>query len=198
MNPRARFDAAFYQRYYRNRRTRIVSAEQTRRRAQKLIAGARDLQIPIRRILDAGCGLGTLRAPLLRAFPGAKYTGLEVSEYLCRRYGWINESLAAYKPKVQFDLLICQDVLQYLPDGEARRAMANLARLCAGLVYFNVPTLEDWRGIADPKGSDGQIILRHAAWYRDRLRRHFRHLGQGLLIHRSWEVPQWEMERPWE
>ena len=76
-------------------------------------------------ILDAGCGIGLLRAPLLRAFPRAHYTGLEYSDYLCERYGWTQGSLANFRAD-PFDLVVCYDVLQYLDDRTAARAIANL------------------------------------------------------------------------
>jgi trans-aconitate methyltransferase len=47
-----------------------------------LIAGLCDhIGQPVKRILDAGCGVGLLRAPLKRAWPRSEYVGLEVSQY---------------------------------------------------------------------------------------------------------------------
>lgn len=153
------------------------------------------LELPVKRILDAGCGLGWLRAPLLKAFPGATYVGLEVSEHLCREHGWVHASLADYRPRTGFDLMICYDVMQYLSDRQAIRAMANLARLSRGALYFHAPTTEDWRDNADPTISDGDINLRGAAWYRSRLARHFEHAGYGVHVRRGVPWGQWELER---
>lgn len=155
----------------------------------------KQLELPVKRILDAGCGLGWLRAPLLEAFPGASYVGLEVSEHLCREHGWVHASLADYRPRTRFDLMICYDVMQYLSDRQAIRAMANLARLSRGALYFHAPTTEDWRDNADPAISDGDINLRHAAWYRSRLTRHFEHAGYGVHVRRGVSWGQWELER---
>jgi hypothetical protein len=127
---------------------------------------------------------------------GASYTGIEVSEHLCRRYGWRQVSLAAFKPRGAFDLVVCYDVLQYLNDQEARSAMANLVRLCRGVLYFHAPTLEDWQGNADRSCSDSDVHLRPAAWYRAKLARYFRHAGFGLYVRKHVTFVQWELERP--
>lgn len=190
-----RFDARFYRRFYMNPRTRVTSRGEMARRAGMVAALVKQLELPVRRILDAGCGLGWLKPPLLEAFPRAVYVGLEVSEHLCREHGWVRESLAKYRPRARFDLIICYDVMQYLSDREAARAMANLARLSRGALYFHAPTLEDWRENADVSSSDGDINLRGASWYRSRLARHFEHAGFGVHVRRGVSWGQWELER---
>lgn len=189
------FDARFYQRFYMNPRTRVTTRQEMARRADMVAALVKQLELPVKRILDAGCGLGWLREPLLKAFPAAAYVGLEVSEHLCEEHGWINESLAKYRPRGRFDLTICYDVMQYLSDAEAAQALANLARLSRGALYFHAPTLEDWRDNADRSSSDGDIFLRAADWYRSRLARHFDHAGFGVHVRRGVPWGQWELER---
>ena len=190
-----RFDQQFYQRFYVNPRTRVTTREEMTRRAHAVAALMKHLELPVRHILDAGCGMGWMRAPLLKAFPDAVYTGLEVSEHLCARHGWIQASLADYRSRARFDLIVCYDVLQYLSDREAVRAMANLARLCRGAVYFHAPTEEDWQENADRSSSDSEIYLRSAQWYRARLARHFDHAGFGLHVRRGVPFAQWELEK---
>jgi len=191
----SRFDRTFYQRFYVNPRTRVTTREEMSRRANAVAALMKHLELPVRSVLDAGCGLGLMRAPLLRAFPKVTYTGIEVSEHICKRYGWTQASLASYKPARRFDLVLCYDVLQYLSDRDAVRAMANLGRLTRGALYFHAPTKEDWRGNADLLCSDGDIHLREADWYRTRLERHFVHAGFGLHVRGNVPFAQWELER---
>jgi hypothetical protein len=138
-----------------------------------------------------------MRASVRRFFPRADYVGLETSEYLARRHGWVHEGLESYRPRAPFDLVICHDVLQYLPDRAAARALANLGRLSRGAVYFSALTQEDWRLTADQSRSDGGVHLRPAGWYRRRLARNFRHAGGGLLVRRSHAPVLWELERCW-
>ena len=89
-----RFGKQFYDRHYRNRRTRVVSPAEMARRAELIAAFVQHGELRVRRILDAGCGLGLMREPLLERLPGARYTGLEASPYLCERYGWEQGSLS--------------------------------------------------------------------------------------------------------
>jgi SAM-dependent methyltransferase len=190
-----RFDAGFYRHFYINPRTRVTTRSELERRAATVAALMKQLELPVARILDAGCGLGWMRPALLREFPRASYLGLEVSEHLCREYGWTCESLATFRHRGRFDLIICHDVVQYLPDTQAARAMSNLGRLCRGALYFHVPTREDWQRTADRSSSDSDVHLRSVQWYRTRLARHFRHAGFGMYVRRGQPLIQWELER---
>ena len=132
------FDRAYYQRFYVDPRTAVTNRAEMNARGRLIAAMADHLGLAVRSILDAGCGVGLLRAPLKRGLPRASYTGLEVSEYLCRRHGWIHGGIQDFTRKVQYDLVICYDVLQYLDAVQTRRALKNLARVCRGLLYFGV------------------------------------------------------------
>ncbi len=190
------FDSEFYQRFYLSPRTRVTTAAEMRRRATTVATIVKQLQLPVRRILDAGCGLGWMRPALSEAFPRSTYVGLEVSEHLCRLHGWTQASLAAYRSRARFDLIICYDVMQYLPQREAARAMSNLGRLCRGALYFHASTVEDWQYNADRSSSDDNVHLRDADWYRSRLARQFRYLGLGIHLQRDVPAFQWELEKP--
>ncbi len=191
------FEAEFYRRYYVDPRTRVASRADAVRLGRFVCAYTDYLGFTVRRVLDAGCGLGHLRVPTKAFFPRARYVGLETSAYLCRRHGWVRESVADYAPKEAFDLVFCHDVLQYLDDRTATRALTNLGRLSRGVLYFSVLTAVDWRRNADRSRTDSGVHLRPAAWYRTRLLRHFRHLGGGVLVRRGFDPLLWELERPW-
>lgn len=188
------FDQAYYRRYYYDPRTAVTSREEMRARARLIGAFIEHVGLPVRRILDAGCGTGLLRAPLRRALPQATYIGLETSEYLCRRYGWLTGQVQDYRPAKPFELLVCYDVLQYLPTREAARALANFARLCRGVLYFSALTRRDWQVNCDRNRTDRDVYLRTGEWYRTRLRRHFREVGAGLWLRRGAAVTVWELE----
>jgi len=191
------FDAAFFEHYYGNAATRVADSTDAARLAG-LVAGVLDyLGIRVRRILDAGCGVGLLREPLLARFPGATYEGLEVSAYLCERHGWTHGSVSEYTSPRPYDLVVCHDVLQYLSDREATRALSNLARLSHGALYCSVLTARDWRQAADQSRTDRAVSLRPADWYQCRLRRRFRHVGMGVHVVRPLRPILWELETPW-
>jgi 2-polyprenyl-3-methyl-5-hydroxy-6-metoxy-1,4-benzoquinol methylase len=194
--PASHFDAEFFARYYGNPATRVADEDDAARLAGLIAGVVHYLELPVRRILDAGCGIGLLRAPLRRQFPQARYEGLEVSPFLCRKHGWHQGSLADFAAP-PYDLVICHDVLQYLDDADAARALANLSRLARGALYFSVLTRRDWRQSADQSRTDRDVRLRSADWYRRRLRRGFRHVAGGLHLARGLKPILWELEQPW-
>jgi SAM-dependent methyltransferase len=191
-----RFDAAFYRRHYFDPRTRVVTRRDMERRAELVAAFTRHARLRVRRILDAGCGLGLMRESLLRALPGARYVGLEASAWVCERHGWVHGSVATYRAPHAYDLVVCYDVLQYLDDRSAAAALANLARLCRGVLHFGVLTQEDWDRYCDRSTTDRNVHLRPGAWYRERLGRGFLNAGCGMFVRRGAPVHLWELERP--
>jgi len=192
--PKARFDSAYFRKYYLDRETRVVTQGEMRSRAGLIAAILRQAQIPVRRILDAGCGIGLLRKPFAEFLPRARYTGLELSDYLCKKYGWENGSVTDYAPSAPYDLVICYDVLQYLPDREAAQALVNLARLTRAVVYVSALTQEDWERNCDRSRTDRAVHLRPGSWYRRRLRRHFRYLGFGVWLRKDVVAILWDLE----
>jgi predicted TPR repeat methyltransferase len=166
-----------------------------RRRAELVAAFARHVELPVRRILDAGCGLGLMRATLARRFPRARYTGLELSPYLCARFGWQQGSLATWTSSRPFDLVVCYDVLQYLGPRDAAAAMRNLGRLCSGVLHFSALTLEDWRAYCDRRRTDRAVHLRPADWYLSRLRSAFVSAGSGMFVRRDAPLHLWALEQ---
>lgn len=193
--PAERFGAEFYRRHYHDPRTRVVSRAEMRRRADLVAAFVRHGELRVRRILDVGCGLGLMRDQLLRHFPGARYTGLEVSGYLCERFGWEQGSAATFRPGHGFDLVVCYDVLQYLADREAAAALRNLARLCRGVLHFGVLTREDWDLYCDQRDTDRDVHLRPGDWYRRRLAPAFINAGSGMFVRRGTPFHLWELDR---
>lgn len=188
------FDQDYYQRFYYNPRTAVSSRAEMRARGRMIAACVEYVGLPVKSILDAGCGVGLLKAPLTRAFPAARYVGLEYSEYLCKRYGWRQGSVASLRTRERFDLVVCYDVLQYLGVPEARRAIANLSRVCRGALYFGALTTEDWRDNCDQSRTDRIPGLRPGAWYRRELKRAFRPVGCGVWLKRNVSLTLWDLD----
>jgi SAM-dependent methyltransferase len=190
----AGFDQAYYRRYYFDPRTAVATRADMRARARLIAAAVAHAGLPVGRVLEAGCGTGLLRGALVRLLPRAQYVALESSEYLCRRYGWVPGRIEEYRSSVPFDLVICYDVLQYLPAAAAERALSNFARLCRGVLYFSALTRFDYEHNCDRSRTDSAVHLRSARWYRTRLGRHFREAGLGFWLRRGAPLTLWELE----
>jgi 2-polyprenyl-3-methyl-5-hydroxy-6-metoxy-1,4-benzoquinol methylase len=188
------FDRDYYRRFYYDPRTAVTTRREMQARAHLIAAFAEHTGLPVRRILDLGCGTGMLRVPLLRRIPRAQYTGVETSEYLCERYGWEHGEVQDYRASAPFDLVICYDVMQYLDAASASQAIENFAGLCRGILYFSALTKLDWEANCDTQRTDAEVHLRTGDWYRKRLRQHFGESGAGFWLRKGAPVTLWELE----
>jgi SAM-dependent methyltransferase len=197
----ARFDRAYYERFYLDPGSRVSDAAAVDTLAALVAAWARYLELPVRHVLDVGCGLGHWRGAVRAHWPRARWHGVEYSEHLCERLGWTRGSAVDFDPRAHFgrasfDLVVCQGVLQYLPDRDAATAIGNLARWCDGLLFLEALTRRDWQHNCDRERTDGDVRLREGEWYRRRLARHFRPLGGGLFVGKRAGVALFELESP--
>jgi hypothetical protein len=101
-----------------------------------------------------------------------------------------------YAPRAPSDLVVCYDVLQYLDDREAGRAIANLPKLTRAAIYLSALTREDWRENCDRTRTDRAVHLRPGDWYRRRLRRRFSYVGFGVWLRKDVTAILWDLERP--
>jgi 2-polyprenyl-3-methyl-5-hydroxy-6-metoxy-1,4-benzoquinol methylase len=189
-----KFDDAYYTRYYFDPKSRVAEPKYFENLARFLSAYAALVDIQIRSIVDLGCGIGTLKNPLLKRFPKASYTGVDVSEYACEKFGWELATISDYCSPNEFDLVVCHDVVQYLDDKQAKAALRNFATLCGGLLYFSVLTEEDYSENCDKSRTDSAVHLRSAEWYRRRTKQYFRNLGGGVYIERDSDVAIYALE----
>jgi trans-aconitate methyltransferase len=189
----ARFDAAYYAHFY----GALEIAAGVEPLVRFVSAYLDHLRVPVAEILDLGCGAGFWRAPLLRAYPRASYTGVELSEHACEAHGWTRGSVVDHAHGRPADLVVCQGVLQYLPDEQAEQAIRNLARHTRGALYLEALTRGDWEHNCDQTATDGDVHLRSIAWYRERLAAHFHSCGGGLFVPRNSGVVMFELERAW-
>lgn len=192
--PEPSFDAVYYRKYYEDPGTRVSDQASTAALADFLFAYLRYLKVPVKRVLDIGCGTGLWRQEVHRHRPAARYTGIEHSEYACRKYGWKQGSVTSYRSKAPFDLVLCHDVIQYLDEAKAETAMRNLVILTKSALHLEVLTTEDWENNCDQTLTDGQVYLRSASWYRERLRAHFLPCGGGLFLNREEAPVLYELE----
>ena len=168
------YDASYYDRWYHDPRTRVTARTLVRRKAALAVAATEQLlEHPVRNVLDVGCGEAPWRGALLHLRPRLRYTGVDPSAWAARRWGESRgvlrgglsdlESLPLRGP---FDLVVCSDVLHYVPDAGVRRGVAGMAGLARGLLWLEAFTSED-----DFEGDVEGFRPRPASWYRSTFRR---------------------------
>jgi SAM-dependent methyltransferase len=166
------YDAAYFQRWYQPDQT--GGAARLARKVALAVASAENyLERPIRSVLDIGCGEGAWRAPLLKLRPRVQYLGFDSSDYAVHRYGRSRNlhparvgDFAWLRPCAPVDLLICSDVMHYVPSRELRPALEGFAELTAGVAFLEAFTAED-----DFDGDHEGFQARPARWYRSQLKR---------------------------
>ena len=144
------YDAEYFERWYRGRTPAADRAHLQRKVAMAVAVTEYYLERPIRTVLDIGCGEGAWRAPLLKLRPDASYIGFDSSEYAVSRYGRSrNIHYATFgdfeflRPCPPVDLLICSDVMHYVPTRELKRGAVGLNELCGGIAFLEAFTRGD-------------------------------------------------------
>jgi SAM-dependent methyltransferase len=177
--PATNFDAAYYERWYEDMATRSYIADKA---VRFVLSYIEHMDASVRTALDLGCGLGFWKKALSRYAKNIRYTGVEFSPYLCQKFGWTCGDVRTYAPGRVFDLVICQGVLQYLPDDDCGVAIENLSRLARRFLYLEVLTAADALEVCASDDTDFEVFVRPAEWYARQLRRHFVNLGGGLYV----------------
>jgi SAM-dependent methyltransferase len=138
------YDADYFRHWYLAR-AQSGQADLGRKVAMAVALAEFYLQRPIRSVLDVGCGEGVWRAPLLKLRPRLHYQGVDPSEYAVARFGGKrNIALARFGQLDQLrfgppaDLLVCSDVIHYVPTAELRRGLRGFSELCDGVAFLEL------------------------------------------------------------
>lgn len=188
------FDQAYYDRFYLSAKTRVISAEEHGHLAKFVFEFAKYNGIEIESVLDIGAGIGLWKRWIAKNAKKAAYQGTEVSKVMCEEHGFLNRDIARWRDREQHDLLICQGVLQYLPDPDVAPAVANLAAMSRGLLYAEITTRLDLRERTDKEKTDSNVFIRNGSYYKGILQKHFYQVGAGLWWTRELPCPFYELE----
>ena len=108
------------------------------------------LRRKVRSVLDVGAGEGAWRAELRRVRPEIRYVGLDPSEYVVRRHGKRRnirlgrfEDLPDLSLGRGYDLIVCADVLQYVPTPALKRGVRHIVSLLNGVTFLESYTSGD-------------------------------------------------------
>ncbi len=161
------YDAAYFERWYRD--AGVAGRAGLARKVAMAVAIAEFyLERPIRSVLDVGCGEAPWRAALLKLRPRLHYQGVDSSEYVVARYGRAcNIALASFGQlgELRFgapaDLLVCSDVIHYVPTPELKRGLSGFAEHCDGVAFLELYARGD-----DIAGDKRGFLPRRASSYR--------------------------------
>ncbi|MBA2683517.1 MAG: class I SAM-dependent methyltransferase [Gemmatimonadaceae bacterium] len=162
-------DRAYYDRWYRHPRHKVSTPAERARVARTIISVAEQLlERRVRNALDVGCGEGLWRAALLSVRPLLRYHGIDPSAYAVRRFGARRNlrrgditSLDTLRLRGPFDIIICNDVLHYVPTPELHAGMRALAERLCGVAYLGLFTSAD-----DIEGDTKTFLRRTPSFYR--------------------------------
>ena len=168
-----RYDRQYFDRWYRNPRHRVSTEDSLARKVRMVLCVTEYLLgRTVRSVLDIGCGEAPWFPILRRLRPAVRYTGLDPSAYVLGRFGAIRnirrgslDDLPRLKVKPA-DLVVCADVLQYVPASEVARGLRAIRRAARGVAYIEAFAAED-----DMEGDQAGWHDRSAAWYRRAFRR---------------------------
>ena len=148
---RKSYDEAYFTRWYRDPRTRVSSPEAVRRKIH-MVTGVAEyfLGRKLRSVLDVGAGEGVWGVELRRLRPKLRYLGIDPSEYAVKRFGRARgiirgtfESLPSLRLGSEYDLIVCADMLQYVPTPVLKRGIRHLSRRIVGVAYLEAFTSAD-------------------------------------------------------
>ena len=188
-----KFDRSYFERYYGKQPIHTVNE------IAHLATAVHEMlawwAAPVRSVLEVGAGRGDWSNWYRTLHPTVRVTSTDVSEHSCATFGHKRRDIAQWAPKRPFDLVICTDVLQYLDDRAATRALRNLTTATRTCLYFDALTSFDAKHTVERSKTDLNATLRTGDWYRQRLSRGFTQAGAGLWIRKGSTVVLHELER---
>jgi 2-polyprenyl-3-methyl-5-hydroxy-6-metoxy-1,4-benzoquinol methylase len=188
------FDEAYYERFYRAKKTRVSSPAQVANLCEGVVGMIRWYGADLASVLDVGAGVGLWRDWFKKHAKGVKYRSTEISDYACAKYGHEKRDIATWRGREKFDLVVCQGVLPYLDDAAAGAALENLAAMTRGFLYLEAITQRDLEDVCDRDLTDVRVHERPGSFYLSRLDRHFTRVGCGLFYKKDGPLVFYELE----
>ncbi len=188
------YDQAYFDHWYRSQK-RVAPPEWTRRKAALALAATECfLERPVRTVLDVGCGEGQWRAVLRRKRPGLRWTGVDPSEYVVRRFGRRRNiiqggfgDLPDLGLRGRFDLIVSCSVIQYVSTPDLRRGLRTIVDHLDGIAWLEVHTEAD----AIHGDLDGRYARSEKQYRRIFKEAGLAALGMHCWCRRDWVDDQW-------
>jgi SAM-dependent methyltransferase len=148
---RKTYDEAYFTKWYRDPRTRVHTPDSVRRKV-RMVVGVTEyfLGRKLRSVLDVGAGEGVWGREIRRLRPDIRYLGIDPSEYVVARHGRRRnirlgsfEELPSLHLGRRHDLIVCADMLQYVPEAALERGIRHLASILGGVAFLEAYTTGD-------------------------------------------------------
>lgn len=145
------YDKSYFDRFYRHPKERVTTRDALERKVHLAVAVTEFLLgRRIRTVLDLACGEAPWYPVLKRMRRDVRYVGVDSSEYVLERYGASRNirrgdlrNLASLRLPRRVDLVVCADVLQYLPTADVERTLKGIRQLMGGVAYIETFVSED-------------------------------------------------------
>lgn len=145
------YDRAYFERWYRDPVDRVSTRESLERKVRMVVSLAEFLLgRRIRSVLDVGCGEAPWYPVLRRLRPDVRYIGIESSEYAIERFGPSRNirrgtlgDLGELRLPRAVDVVVCADVLQYVPTRDIERGLRAIRDMLVGVAYIESFTTRD-------------------------------------------------------
>jgi SAM-dependent methyltransferase len=145
------YDRRYFDRWYRNPRSRVVTPAVIARRAHMVVSVAEYfLDRTVRNVFDVGCGEGDWYRALKRMRPGIRYVGIDPSPYVVERFGKRRNirlggfgDVAEHAGAQMFDVIVCSDVMQYVAPPELKSGVEQIAEHLGGVAFLEAHTTAD-------------------------------------------------------
>ncbi len=145
------YDRAYFERWYRDPVDRVSTRESLERKVRMVVSLAEFLLgRRIRSVLDVGCGEAPWYPILHRLRPDVRYIGVDSSEYAIERFGKSRNirrgtlgELAKLRMPRTVDVVVCADVLQYVPTKDIERGLRAIRAMLVGVAYIESFTTRD-------------------------------------------------------
>ncbi len=197
----ARYDRAYFDKWYRHPRHRVKSPIELLRQVRFVIHTAEwVLGRPVRSVLDVGAGEGNWQPVLKKLLPRVKYDGVDPSTYAIARYGARRglhlggiEQLNALPLRDTYDVVVCCGMLNYLNVAQFTHGMAQVAARTGGVAYLEIFAKGDAF-----EGDTDWPSPQPAAWYKRVLRRAgLLPIGMQCYVAKAEQDRIARMERDW-
>lgn len=169
-----RYDRAYFERWYRGPEAQVEAGPALERKVRLSVAMAEAvLTRSVRSVLDVGCGEARWQPLLARLRPDARYMGIDPSPYVVERFGRRRniltggfEDLGGLAFDEPFDLVVCADVLHYLPRRRILAGLERLVPLVGGVVLLEAFTRAD-EILGDREGFHRRAPGTYRRWFAD-------------------------------